>query len=211
MLLTFILLHFCFLFLCCSGQTDPTFQRLVISRHSATKQNLLAQMKAKSVIEGKRRPSLEGSGASAHTQNNIVKMKLGLTQGCIYVHTRAPFHVRVHGACSLQQSLWIGTGFSGRTHASSCKAAAVQSLLVEQLTVHTNINVWKCARSATEPNRIPVSGVEMLIETRQKYPVCELRGKERKSLRVGSEKILLLRKRTTKNQPLQPPPSTISF
>lgn len=97
-----------------------------------------------------------------------------------HIHTHAPFHVWVRCTCSLKQSPWNGTGLFGSTQTPSCKAAAVQSLLVEQLTVHTNINVWKCSRSATEPHRIPVSGAGMLIKTRRKYPACESQGKERK-------------------------------
>lgn len=50
---------------------------------------------------------------------------------------------------------------------SACKPLQSRVSLLEQLAVHTNINVWKCWYRATEPELICVCAEGMLRKTRR--------------------------------------------
>lgn len=81
-------------------------------------------------------------------------------------------HVAWSKVAGMKLSFWQPTHFL-----SACKPLQSRVFLVEQLTVHTNINVWKYLYSATEPSHIWVSGVGMLIKTGRRWrkrPICEL-------------------------------------
>lgn len=68
-------------------------------------------------------------------------------------HIYIPFQVWINYICSLRQSHRSETQFvTAHTHIlSACKLLQSQVFLVEQLTMHTNINVWKYWYGATEP------------------------------------------------------------
>lgn len=69
----------------------------------------------------------------------------------IYIYIYTSFHVWTHHICSLRQSHWSETQWPTIHILNACKPLPSQVCLVEQLTMDTNINVWKYWYAATEP------------------------------------------------------------